>query len=76
MKYIAEVKYQLTPDRCYRRFLRLRAQDDTRNFEVQEGSGAFIHFVNMLRKADWETALEKAESYLGSFQQIQTIELD
>lgn len=76
MEFSAEVKYLLTPDRCHRLFLCLRAQDDALNFEAMEGSGAFIHIVNMkLSESDWEAAREKAVSNLGSLQPIQIIDL-
>jgi hypothetical protein len=77
MEYFAEVKYLLTPDRCHRLFLCLRAQNDTQTFEAKEGSGAFIHIVNTkLGGALWEVAREKAVSHLGSLQPIQMIDLN
>ncbi len=76
MEFFAEVEYLLTPDRCHRLFLCLRTQHDALNYEAKEGSGAFIHVVNMLRGADWEAAREKAVSHLGSLQPIQMIDLN
>lgn len=77
MEFFAEAKYLLTPDRCHRLFLCLRAQDGALKYEAKEGSGAFIHIVNMkLRGADWEAARDKAVSNPGSLQPIQMIDLN
>ena len=83
MKFIAGVKYQLIePDRVYRLFLCLRAEDDTLKddtlkYEVMQGLGDYNHIVSeKLVGVDWDSAQEKASSDMGTVQPIQTIELD
>jgi hypothetical protein len=83
MKLIAGIKYQLVePDRVYRLFLCLRAEDgtlkdDTLKYEVMQGLGDYNHIVSeKLVGVDWDSAQEKASSDMGTVQPIQTIELD
>ena len=78
MKFIAGVKYQLIePDRVYRLFLCLGAEDDTLKYEVRQGLGDYNHIVSeKLVGADWDSAQEKASSEMGTVQPIQAIELD
>ena len=78
MKFIAGVKYRLIePDRVYRLFLCLRTEDDTLKYEVMQGLGDYNHIVTeKLVGVDWDSAEKKASSDLGTFQPIQTIELD
>ena len=78
MKFIAGVKYQLIePDRVYRLFLCLRAENDTLKYEVRQGLGDYNHIMSeKLVGVDWNSAREKAFSDVGTLQPIQTIELD
>jgi hypothetical protein len=78
MKFIAGVKYQLIePDRVYRLFLCLRAENDTLKYEVRQGLGDYNHIMSeKLVGVDWNSAQEKASSDVGTVQPIQTIELD
>ena len=77
MRFLTGIRFQKIIHGVLRPFLCLVAEDGTMSFEAQSGSGAYIHILsNQLKGADWVGAEEKASSYLGSLQPVQTIELD
>lgn len=77
MRFFAGVKYVFDQYQVPRLFLDLVSEDGTLKFEAQYGSGAFNHIMGeQLNGVDWEEAREKAYSYIGSLQPIQTIDFD